>query len=1280
MSNESERKTYAIVTNVVDKNTKKGIGGLRVEAWDKDLILDDFIGQAVTDEEGSCILKFDERALRDAFADRHPELYFKIFRGDELIVSTESSLLWNIQTGESELRIEVDVQERRKEERPLTGTFFHIVDFETDPFPVWGVIVESDSNLPLPNCKVRMRYLEPMTQPNGIDSHAHNKHAFLGEALTDNHGRFSIAYVKNEAVRQRLFLLRSMHSASYELTVTSETGQTLYNSDPLNRSSSLPLSIKIRLSYKAPGRARWAMVGEQLEEARIAQLHQVVNSLILPSNSGNLFPNLSTEQRYSMVADLEKAFLDPTGVLNTIVPLPRWQTLKNPSGLLDYKRKLTEATEDTSVSVAFAEMSVKLQKFYGLQDVDWVIDIEMLKKAEPGKAIANVQPDYKVDEGFAFPDRHYFKADQQMISYRNYLRNIYTGAANSADYHAHKETLQRRFHQDFTTNDTHKRCANEGLMLIVKSILTSPKADKYGFNIAETSIDPQGDLTPREYLDYLISLSNLSAEHLGLRYRLKLNLPDSAQSSRVQQNIDTLLLFYQDGFQSVSDPYPIIPDDLHGKAPFFLHFNEWQRKYGPFYAENFFPLKQTYHINILNSEKGVYENRATATDTPKNMLWYLSLVGIQDTLGEARNAVNNRQYTEARNLYMKAQSDAGVALGNPAWFPGKSAISTTDIMTQLDPLLEEMSVLPMSNDVDLESYVDAYQIPYVETLAHAADFDPWFENKRLKLLGMVFHLYTVVIPVCLGDLALETGDYEAAIEQYELSTRFLLSRAETDSHAGYPGYNGHLVFETWKSGRYYKDGQLPYSTPRFLGTVDPVSSSIWGGINPDNLAHLHVTGKFHNMERNFLKLRHANAMLEWADALYRTDDASTIQRAREIYKAVLWIHGIPPAISPSWYFAKDHFKFGDHVFVNHTENPAMLAQRDYARKNLFQIDNGLNFYGSNNALVPTLRYKPLKDAGDSFAGAAKSAQQDFLIFVGNIEEAMRDNIISANMLKKAEIMGKIAQEQQKIAEYGVKVAEQQVAQVEAAIAAKKSEIEDHDGFWNELGDFLGGMTGAIGGLAGLASGSSTSSSSALGLLGTGGGVLSAYGAFVQAGYTSLTSMGESQNERRQQLRALREQVLPMAKEQVQAKQREVTIAQLQQQAAGADADLANELLRFQVTRFLNMDFWADLATLMNRIMKRYLDLGARYAWLAERALAYEQNRPIDIIRFAYNPKELQGVTGADLLQADLSELEATRINGFKQTVPIKRTYSLAFDFPLAVWPVETNRALRFHDA
>lgn len=104
-------KTYRIIGRIIDRETHQGVPGLRVEAWDKDLLIDDLVGSAVTDARGTFEITFDTSYFRELFLDRKPDLYFKVFSGDRLIESTEDSVLWNVEVGAEPVEILVMMPE-----------------------------------------------------------------------------------------------------------------------------------------------------------------------------------------------------------------------------------------------------------------------------------------------------------------------------------------------------------------------------------------------------------------------------------------------------------------------------------------------------------------------------------------------------------------------------------------------------------------------------------------------------------------------------------------------------------------------------------------------------------------------------------------------------------------------------------------------------------------------------------------------------------------------------------------------------------------------------------------------------------------------------------------------------------------------------------------------------------------------------------------------------------------------------------------------------------------
>ena len=98
---------FEIRGRVVNSTDGSGIAALRVEAWDKDVLVDDCLDSAETDFNGTFVIRFGEEAFRDAGLDRLPDVYFKVFSEGHLIASTEHSVICDLKQTQIEVTIEV---------------------------------------------------------------------------------------------------------------------------------------------------------------------------------------------------------------------------------------------------------------------------------------------------------------------------------------------------------------------------------------------------------------------------------------------------------------------------------------------------------------------------------------------------------------------------------------------------------------------------------------------------------------------------------------------------------------------------------------------------------------------------------------------------------------------------------------------------------------------------------------------------------------------------------------------------------------------------------------------------------------------------------------------------------------------------------------------------------------------------------------------------------------------------------------------------------------------
>ena len=91
-------------------NTSKIVlANLRIEAWDKDLLVDDFLSESTTNAKGEFNLIFDSLRFKELFLDKKPDVYFKIYQGQKLIKSTIDSVICNLALDISNIEIVLDI-------------------------------------------------------------------------------------------------------------------------------------------------------------------------------------------------------------------------------------------------------------------------------------------------------------------------------------------------------------------------------------------------------------------------------------------------------------------------------------------------------------------------------------------------------------------------------------------------------------------------------------------------------------------------------------------------------------------------------------------------------------------------------------------------------------------------------------------------------------------------------------------------------------------------------------------------------------------------------------------------------------------------------------------------------------------------------------------------------------------------------------------------------------------------------------------------------------------
>lgn len=122
---------FEIVGTVVQRGTRKGVQGIRVEAWDRDTRFHDMLGSTVTDGAGRFRIRFTDDYFGDYAGDRLPDVFYRVFRDETLILSTQDHPSENEPGPRITVTLEIDPLVERKvaDDRISAKTAINAINF-----------------------------------------------------------------------------------------------------------------------------------------------------------------------------------------------------------------------------------------------------------------------------------------------------------------------------------------------------------------------------------------------------------------------------------------------------------------------------------------------------------------------------------------------------------------------------------------------------------------------------------------------------------------------------------------------------------------------------------------------------------------------------------------------------------------------------------------------------------------------------------------------------------------------------------------------------------------------------------------------------------------------------------------------------------------------------------------------------------------------------------------------------------------------------------------------
>jgi tetratricopeptide (TPR) repeat protein len=369
-------------------------------------------------------------------------------------------------------------------------------------------------------------------------------------------------------------------------------------------------------------------------------------------------------------------------------------------------------------------------------------------------------------------------------------------------------------------------------------------------------------------------------------------------------------------------------------------------------------------------------------------------------------------------------------------------------------------------------------------------------------------------------------------------------------------------------------------------------------------------------------------------------------------------------------------------------NPLVSRQLQRACVLLDHLAHCRNILGFEADTVPERRFAVLVQLAQRFTDLALGAEKDLLSFRQAFEAESFSLLQATNQLAAAEATVEIERLKADNALGEVGLAGLQLGQAQFTVSHYETLIANGLSDWEEVAltaawtsaglsslavlPAIASMVLAGAGVATAATGIGAVPGAVMTTIGAAGTLLSAVtggiqGAASAAGAVSnaaaMTASFERREEEWQYQLGLGRFNAAIAEAGLGQALGRHAIAVAEQGLAELNRRAAVDAVQFLSNKFLNREMWAFMQRVMREEYRTRLNYAIGAAFMAERALAFELQSSVNVVRFDYFDPRRDGLLGATQLATDLARLEGTRLSQERRKLQVTKNLSLASLMP-----------------